>query len=167
MCIARVPLREIAGKGAQISTDSFFYQLLIAAFRTDFGVRCQENLERRIRKNNGPDVSPIGDQTGRAPEGPLPGEQRLAHRRHSRNLGGSVAHRLVPDMLANLLVFQDYFVSYELHVHALGGLREARLVLQVLPQREKGDEPVERAALQVVETQLLRHPLGDRAFARS
>src|SRR5215510_7096309 len=62
ICIARVPLREITGKGAQISTDSFFYQLLIAPFSAHFRARCQEDLEGGVRKNNSADVAPVGDQ---------------------------------------------------------------------------------------------------------
>src|ERR1043166_466391 len=70
--IARVPLRKITGKGAQISTDSFFYQLLIAALRPDIGVRCQEDLEGGVRKNNSPDVAPVGDQSRSTAECTLP-----------------------------------------------------------------------------------------------
>src|SRR4051812_5650385 len=104
ICIARIPLRKISGKGAQISTDSFFYQLLIAPLGTDFRTRCQENLERRVWKNNSTDVAPVGHQARRSPEGALPREKRLTYGRHAGHLGGSIAHRLVPDMLANLLV---------------------------------------------------------------
>src|SRR4051812_6197314 len=76
ICIARIPLRKISGKGAQISTDSFFYQLLIAPLRTDFGPRCQENFERRARKNNSADAPPVGPQARRSPKGAFPGEKR-------------------------------------------------------------------------------------------
>src|SRR6185503_7071078 len=39
--VALVALPQIAGKGAQISIDSFFYQLLIAPLGPDFRVGCQ------------------------------------------------------------------------------------------------------------------------------
>src|SRR4051812_26015607 len=61
ICIARIPLREITGKGAQISTDSFFYQLLMTPLGTHFRARCQEDLEGRVRKYNSADVAPVGD----------------------------------------------------------------------------------------------------------
>jgi hypothetical protein len=77
----------------------------------------------------------------------------------------SDAHRLVADVLANILVFKKNFVSQENHVHRFRGLREVRLVLQITPQRDQPHESVEGAALEVVEAERLGHPLCDRAFA--
>ena len=58
--VARIPLLQITGKGAQISTDSFFYQLLIAPLGPHFRARCQEDFERRVGEHHGSHVAAIG-----------------------------------------------------------------------------------------------------------
>src|SRR5688572_19831311 len=102
--VARIPLLQITGKGAQISIDSFFYQLLIAALGPYFRGGCQENLQRRIRENHGSHVAAVGDQAGRLAEGPLPLQEHLAHLRHARHFGGPVADVLAADVVCNIMI---------------------------------------------------------------
>src|SRR5918911_869806 len=96
--VALVALPQIAGKGAKISIDSFFYQLLIAPFGPGFRGRCQEDLEFGVREHHGAHVAPVGDQAGRPAEGALALEQRLAQPRQLRHLGGAVADHFAPHL---------------------------------------------------------------------
>src|SRR5712692_2515225 len=152
-CVARVPFLKVPGKGAKISMDSFVYQLLISPFSPYFGTRCQEHLEFRVGEHHGAHVAAVGHQPGGLAERPLPLQQRLAHERQLRHLGGAVAAVLGTYGLNNILFFQQHLLIRKDDVHARGEFRERDFVLHALPQRGERDQPVERSALQVVEAE--------------
>ena len=68
MCISLVARLYILQKGGDISTHSFFHQLLIASFGARLGAGGQEYLELRVRKHHRSHVAPVRHQPRRAPE---------------------------------------------------------------------------------------------------
>ena len=88
-CSRRIPgvtLPDIAQKTLNGNRDSFCDQLLMPPFGALFGAGGQENLQLRIRENDGTHVPTLGDQPGRRPEGPLALDQRTAQARVDRDL---------------------------------------------------------------------------------
>src|SRR5437868_1695844 len=104
--VALVSVPKIPGKGAKISIDSFFYQLLIAPFGPYFRARCQEHLQVRVGEHDGSHIAAVGDESRRPAEGPLALEKRLAERRQLGDLGGPVPDGLAADLLGHHLVDQ-------------------------------------------------------------
>src|SRR5437868_4804852 len=154
-----------AAKDAQISMYSFVYQLLISALGPHLRARCQEDFELRVRENDGPHVAPVGDQAGRLAKGPLPLEQRPAHARQLRDLGGAHAAVLGADFFANILFFQGYMVASETDGDGGGELGQAPFFKHLFAEREQGDHPVKGAAFQIVKAERRGDAARDRALA--
>jgi hypothetical protein len=72
----------------------------------------------------------------------------------------------MPDMQANLLLFKEDFISLKRDIHVLGDVGDRSLVLQIAPEREERDQPVQRPAFQIVEAEGLRDASCDRALTR-
>src|SRR5437868_6200785 len=164
--VALVSVPQIPGKGAQISIDSFFYQLLIAPFGPDFRTGCQEHLQVRLREDDGAHIAAVRDQSWGSAEGPLALKQRLAQGRHLRELGSAVSDWLAADLFGHRLVVEHDFAVLEHHIHFFCEPQERPLIDGALPEGEQRHEPVERTALEVMEAQALRDAARDRPFAR-
>src|SRR5712692_750252 len=165
-CVARVPFLKVPGKGAKISMDSFVYQLLISPFGPYFRARCQEHLECRVGEHHGAHVAAVGHQPGGLAVGPLPLQQRLAHERQLRHLGGAIAARLGSYRVADVFVFKQHFVFQERNIHVGSDFRERDFVLHAPAQRSERDQPVERAAFQVMKAERVGDVPRDRPLAR-
>src|SRR2546422_2511822 len=163
--VARIPFRQVPGKGAKISRDSFVDQLLISPLGPDFRARCQEQLERRVGKNNSSHVAAVGNQPWRPAKGTLALQQTHPDLGNFRYFGRALAYLLAAHIQRNILIRQEDFSTHEIHGHALGDLRQGLLGAHPVPQRHERDQAVERAAFEVVKRQLIGHAPGDRALA--
>src|SRR5476649_2567594 len=128
--VALVAFTQFLQKGANISIDSFFFQLLMPPLRTLFGARCQEHLEERVREHHRAHVAAVCNEARRGAKCSLALEQRCSNRGQRSYPGGAFAAVLAADRVCNTLAEKKYFSLLKGGVEIARPLRERRLVVE-------------------------------------
>jgi len=138
---------------------------------TFFGARCQEDLDLRVRKNNGAHIPAVCDQSGRLPERSLTPDEGIPDCRDRCDSGGGVACSLGPQFQRHIAAREQY-ASIVLGGHELDrqGLRQPRdrrpiLRINALCLGMDRDGPVECAAVQQMPPEAFCGQSADRSLA--
>src|SRR6185437_1365076 len=124
--VARIAFPDIAQKTLNCNRVSFVDQLLIPAARPGLVARGQVDLQPGVRKYDGSHVPPLGHQSGRGAERPLPGQQRRAHPRQDGHFGSQRTYLLGAYRLANILAGQESPSVREAQLEPVGKRGEPR-----------------------------------------
>ena len=92
--ISRITFLDLREKGAQINTQTFVFQLVIASFRPRLSRRIEKDLYRRIWENHGSHIAPVGYEAGRFAKALLQGQNGRPNRRQRCHLRGAVTRFL-------------------------------------------------------------------------
>ena len=114
------------------------------------------------------DVTPVGNQARRRPELVLQAHQRLAHRRQHRQAGSAHPDLFLADQVGHVPAVQPDPAVAKLRPQAGsdGGQRGCVVEVGARSLGIQGHQPIERTAVQVVESETAGDPGGDSAFAR-
>jgi hypothetical protein len=166
-CVAPVALGKVSEKGAQGSMDSFVDQLLMSAPGTLLEACREEHFEPGVREHHASHVAALGHQARLLPECALAGEERGSQRLQPGDFGGADAAGLVAYCIRYLLAREKDPVAAKVDWETRSERGKARLIVgsDVALQAGKRNEPVERAAFQVVEAEPLGDLLRDRSFS--
>lgn len=172
--IPPVAILYVPRKGRETNIYTLLLQLLMAPFCPLPGGRGKEYLEVRIRKDMGPHIAAVCDETRWLPKALLQLQKSIPYRLqhgHGRRPGTALfsancAGHVLP-VQADLLLAA--FVAAEPHVQPPRKFDQAldiaeRYALAVGCQRDK---PVQGAAIEQMPAQSVRHAAGDRTFSRA
>jgi hypothetical protein len=150
-----ISLGYLARKVAKTSSGPFADQLVMASFRPLVGTCRQENLESGRREDHRTHISPIGHQTGRLGEAPLPVYQGGPDRRPDGHPG-----RTLPGFLGSHLPRNVSTVEFdtlcaigaaaESNIHARGktDMRLDIIRIGAMQSTRQRNQAIQRAAVE-------------------
>jgi hypothetical protein len=167
--IALIALCDVPQKVVKISMHAFFAQLLIASFRPFLDACREEDFQIRIGENDRAHIAPFRDEARRFAKRPLPFKDSVSHRGISRHDRRGTAHDFVANRKRNVFALKQNRGASKLKVERRGERRDARFVVQrdSFTIRCERDQAIQRTAVEIVKSQLLRNQFRNRALPRA
>lgn len=165
--IARVTPLDILQNLRNVSTNSFLVQLVIAPLGTYLGARGEKDFKRRIGENHRAHIAPVGHQTRRLAHRALTCQERLAHRAERSHVRSVIAALFAAHGFSHIGTGEQDLFAGEGEIEFVRDLGECANVVKLRAgvARSKCCDAIDRAAIQVVETEALGEARGDGALA--
>src|SRR5215472_17322713 len=133
--IPEIPLGYLARKGRKANIGTLVFQLLMAPEGPFLGGGRQEYFQLRPGEHHGAHIAPVRDQSRGCGKGPLARQQGLTDALPGSHPRGALPRLLRANRGRHITSLERYALSTirgnrELHVHARGQRRVARLILR-------------------------------------
>jgi hypothetical protein len=161
----RVP--QVLQKGGEISIETFFNQLLIAPLRARLALAVRKTLTVASGNTTEPISRPSVTRPGAWRKARCAPAKACAQCRQRGDFRGGASGLLGADGIAHRLTIRKYLAPSKRRSSPLRQSRQASLVVQGHAGclGGIGGDPVDGAAVQIMETQRLRHQCRHRALA--